>query len=89
VAVNKLALSLGVSLRTLHNTLHQDLNLSKKSGRGAPKPLIRKMKKERMKMCKAFLGDVHLCTAMLDNVVTMDKSVVSFHTSDTAKSRPA
>jgi hypothetical protein len=44
VKVRRLALAHGVSKNTIHYTLHQDLNLSKKSARWVPKLLTDKMK---------------------------------------------
>ena len=84
VTVRKLALAHGVSTNTIHNTLHKDLNLSKKSARWVPKLLTDEMKMERVRTSKAFLAMVHRQSkAMLSNIVTMDESAVSFHTPET------
>jgi hypothetical protein len=80
VSVKKLARTHGVSTKTIHATLHKDLNLSKKSARRVPKLFRDNMKKERV-TTKEFLKVVRRHSmAMLDNIVTMDESVVSFHT---------
>ncbi len=80
VTVRKLARIHGVLTRTIHATLHDDLNLSKKSARWVPKLLSDDMKKERVRTSGEFLKMVccHL-KSMLDNIVTMDESAVSFH----------
>jgi histone-lysine N-methyltransferase SETMAR len=84
VTVKKLAHAYGVSRRTIHLTLKNDLNLSKKSARWVPKLLTEDMKKERVRTSEAFLAMVRRRSmAMLDNIVTMDESAVSFHTPET------
>jgi plasmid maintenance system antidote protein VapI len=44
VMARKLALAYGVSKNTIHNILHKDLNLSKKSARLVPRLLTDEMK---------------------------------------------
>jgi hypothetical protein len=46
----KLAQVLGVTIKMVHNTLHKDLRLSKKSARWVSKLLYKEMKKERVRM---------------------------------------
>ena len=76
-----MASTYGVSNNTIHNTLQKGLNLSKKSGRWVPKLLSDNMKLERKRTSEALLAMVrHRSMAVLDNVVTMDKSAVSLHT---------
>jgi hypothetical protein len=49
-----------------------------------PKLLTDEMKKERVQTSEAFSVMIrHSSKAMLDNIVTMDESVVSFHTPET------
>ncbi len=77
----RLATAHGVSKNTIHHTLKEDLNLSKKSARWVPKLLTEEMKKERVRASEAFLAMIHpRSMAMLENIVTMDESAVSFHT---------
>jgi histone-lysine N-methyltransferase SETMAR len=73
-----------VSKNTIHHTLKEDLNLSKKSARWAPKLLTEEMMKERVWTSEAFLAMIRRRSkAMLENIVTMDESAVSFHTPET------
>jgi hypothetical protein len=84
VTVRKLCEAHGVSTRIIHATLHDDLHLSKKSARWVPKLLSQDMKNERVRTCGAFLSLVrHHSKAMLERIVTMDESAVSFHTPQT------
>ena len=84
VTVRKLALAHGVSNRTIHSTLHKDLNLAKKSARWVPKLLTEAMKMDRVRTSEAFLAMVRRRSkAILGNIVTMDESAVSFHTPET------
>jgi hypothetical protein len=49
-----------------------------------PNFLTEEMKKERLRTCKTFMTMVRRCSmVMLDNIVTIDKSAVSFHTPET------
>ncbi len=83
VTVRKLARVHGVSTRTIHATLHDDLNLSKKLARWIPKLLSDDMKKERVRTSEEFLKKIRRHSmSMLDNIVTMDESGVSFHTAE-------
>ncbi len=86
VTVRKLARIHGVSTMTIHATLHDDLSLSKKSARWVPKFLSDDVKKERVRTSEEFLRMVrHHSMSMLDNIVTMDESAVSFHTPESRK----
>jgi histone-lysine N-methyltransferase SETMAR len=77
VTVRKLALAHVVSKNTIHNTLHKDLNLQKKSARWVPKLLTDEMKMVRVQTSEAFLAIIcRRSKAMLDSVVTMDKTAV-------------
>ncbi len=80
VTVKRLTRIHGVSTRTIHATLLDDLNLSKKSARWVPKLLSDDMKKERVRTNEEFLRMVRCHSmSMLDNIVTMEESAVSFH----------
>jgi hypothetical protein len=84
VTLNKVARAHGVSKRTINLTLRHDLNLTKKSTRWVPKLLTEEMKKERVGTSELFLAMVRRCSmSLLDNIVAMDESVVSFHTPET------
>jgi hypothetical protein len=81
VTIRRLAEAHGVLTRMIHATLHEDLHLSKKSARKVPKLLNQDMKTERVRICEAFMSLLHLHSmAMLDQIITMDGSTVSFHT---------
>ncbi len=73
-----------MSKRTINLTLRHDLNLTKKSASWVPKLLTEEMKTERVRTSKLFLAMVRRHSmSLLDNIVTMDKSAVSFHTPET------
>jgi hypothetical protein len=65
-------------------TIHEDLHLSKRSARWVPKLLNQEMKYERVRICEAFMVLLRRHSmAMLDRIVTLDKSAVLFHTPQT------
>jgi histone-lysine N-methyltransferase SETMAR len=81
ITIRKLAAANGVCMRTFQLTLHEDLDLSKKSARWVPKLLTSAHKEERIQTCEKFLAVVRCRSmAMLDSIVTMDESAMSFHT---------
>jgi histone-lysine N-methyltransferase SETMAR len=81
ITIRKLAAAHGVCMRTIQLTLHEDLDLSKKSARWVPKLLTSAHKKERIRTCEKLLASVRgRSMAMLDSRVTMDESAVSFYT---------
>jgi histone-lysine N-methyltransferase SETMAR len=81
VTIRKLAAAHGVCMRTVQLTLHEDLDLSKKSARWVPKLLTNAHKEERIRTCEKFLAMLRgRSLAFLDLIVTMDESAVSFHT---------
>ena len=84
ICVRTLALAHGVTKDTIFHILHDDLGLVKKSARWVPKLLNDEQKQERVRTCTEFLAMVQRRSlAMLDNIVTMDESAVSFHTPET------
>jgi hypothetical protein len=84
VTVRKLTRTHGVSTKTIHYMLLEELSLSKKSPRWVSEILSHDMKKERVRTSEEFLNVVcRNLMSMLDNVVTMDKSAASFHTPET------
>ena len=71
----------GLSVTTIHRILTKDLGLVKKSARWVPKILSDDQKKARVERCDEFLRLVRRRSkAVLDSIVTMDESAVSFHT---------
>jgi [histone H3]-lysine36 N-dimethyltransferase SETMAR len=84
ITIRKLSMVHNTSVKTIHSILHQELGLVKKSARWVPRLLDNKQKQERVRTCEAFLSMVRRHSkAMLDNIVTMDESMVSFHTPET------
>ncbi len=68
-----------MSLWQWFTNLHQDVNLSKKPTRRFLMLLTEDMKKETVSTWEVFLSMVRLHSmVMLDNIVTMDESPVSF-----------
>jgi histone-lysine N-methyltransferase SETMAR len=86
LSVKELASSHGVSYGTMFKILHDDLGLVKKSARWVPKLLSDDQKKERVRTCTEFVAAVNRRSmAMLDRIVTMDETMVSYHTPETKK----
>jgi histone-lysine N-methyltransferase SETMAR len=84
--IKSLAAVHGVSVYTVHSILHKDLGLEKKSARWVPKLLSSEQKEERVRTCSAFIAAVQRRSmAMLDNIVTMDETMVCHHTPATKK----
>jgi len=81
-----LAAAHGVSQGTIFNILHEDLGLSKKSARWVPKLLSEEQKQEHVRTCEEFVAAVRRHSkSMLDNIVTMDETMISYHTPETKK----
>jgi hypothetical protein len=86
LGVKYLAAVHGVSVYTIHSILHQDLGLEKKSARWVPKLLSDEQKEEQIRTCSSFIAAVQRRSmAMLDNIVTMDETMVCHHTPETKK----
>jgi hypothetical protein len=86
LSMETIAATHGVSEKMIFNILHQDLGLEKKSARWVPKLLSEEQKQERIRVCSDFIAAVHRRSkAMLDAIVTMDKTMVSYHTPETKK----
>jgi hypothetical protein len=84
LSMEAIAIAHGVSEKTIFNVLHQDLGLEKKSARWVPKLLSEEPKQERIRVCSYFIAVVHRRSkAMLDPIVTMDETMVSYHTPET------
>ena len=84
ICVRTLALAHGVNKDAIFHILHDNLGLVKKSARWVPKLLNDDQKQERVRTCTEFLAMVQRRSkAMLDNILTIDESAVSFHTPET------
>jgi hypothetical protein len=81
-----LAFDNGVSNGTMHSILRDNLGLVKKSARWVPKLLNEDQKQEHVRTCTEFVAAVQRRSmAMLDCIVTMDETMVSYHTPETKK----
>jgi hypothetical protein len=69
---------------TIHAILNDNLGLVKKSACWVPKLLSLAQKKERVDCSGDFLGLLRRHSlVVLNNIVTMDETAVSFHTPET------
>ncbi len=76
----------GLTFGTVQAILTDNLGLVKKSARWVPKLLSSEQKTERVDCSNAFLDLIRRQSlAVLNNIVTMDESAVSFHTPETKK----
>jgi histone-lysine N-methyltransferase SETMAR len=74
----------GASYGTIRRILKEELGLTKKSARWVPKLLSNDQKQQRVDRCQEFVNIVwRQSKAVLNNIVTMDESAVSFHTPET------
>jgi histone-lysine N-methyltransferase SETMAR len=81
-----LALTLDQSKDTIRRILTEDLGFVKKSARWVPKLLTEDQKKDRVEKCNGLLQLVWTeGLGVLDRIVTMDKSAVSFHMPETKR----
>ncbi len=86
ISCRDLASAHGVSFGTMHNILHVELGLVKKSARWVPKLLSPEQKEERVRICTEFVAAVdHSSMAMLDQIITIDETMVSYHTPQTKR----
>jgi hypothetical protein len=86
ITVRELAATHGLPIGTVHAILKEDLGLVKKSARWVPKLLSSEQKKERVASSRDFLALLRRHSlALLNNIVTMDESAVSFHTPETKR----
>ncbi len=84
ILVKRLALTHDLSVGTVFNILHKDLHLSKKSARWVPKNLTDEQKEARVRTSEAFVKRIQQGSfSLLNNIVTMDKTLVSYHTPET------
>jgi histone-lysine N-methyltransferase SETMAR len=86
ISVKDLASIHGVSVGTMFNILSDDLGLVKKSARWVPKLLSEEQKLERVRTCRDFVAAVQRRSMlMLEDIVTMDETMVCYHTQETKK----
>ena len=86
VSIEALAAAHGTSVSTIHAVLHDDLGLEKKSARWVPKLLNDDQKHQRVEVCSEFVKAVQRHSlAMLDSIVTMDETMVCYHTPQSKK----
>ncbi len=86
LSVKELASSHGVSYGMMNKILYDDLGLVKKSTCWVPKLLSDDQRKERVQTCTEFVAAVNRRSmAMLDRIVTMDETMVSYHTPETKR----
>jgi hypothetical protein len=70
----------------MHNILHVELGLVKQSAHWVPKLLSPEQKEERVWICTEFVAAVDRSSmAMLDQIITMDETMVSYHTPQTKR----
>jgi hypothetical protein len=86
ITCRELASAHGVSFGTMHNILHMELGLVKKSARWVPKLLSPEQKEERVRICTEFVAAVECSSmAMLDQIITIDETMVSYNTPQTKR----
>jgi hypothetical protein len=86
ISCKDLASVYGVSVGTVFNILHDHLGLVKKSARWVPKLLSEEQKLERVRTCRDFVAAVQCHSmSMLENIVTMDETMVCYRTRKTKK----
>jgi hypothetical protein len=86
LSIKSFAVAHGVGVGTIQRILHEYFGLEKKSALWVPKVLSQDQKDQRVKNCSEFVAAVHSHSlAMLDNIITMDETMVSCHTPETKK----
>jgi transposase len=81
ITCRDLATAHGVSFGTVHNILHEEQGLVKKSAQWVPKLLSPEQKEERVQICSEFVAAVNRSSmTMLDQIIMMDETMVSYHT---------
>jgi histone-lysine N-methyltransferase SETMAR len=76
---------LDLTFATVQSVLTTDLGLIKKSARLVPKLLTTAPKDERVQRSEDFLQLLRKHSLVLNNIVTMDESALSFHTPETKR----
>jgi hypothetical protein len=86
LSIKSFAVAHGVGVGTIQRILHEYFGLKKKSALWVPKVLSQDQKDQRVENCSEFVAAVHRHSlAMLDNIITMDETMVSCHTPETKK----
>jgi hypothetical protein len=86
VTIETLAAAHGASLHTIHRILREDLGLEKKTVRWVPRLLSPEQKDERVEACAELIAAVQCHSmAMMDQIVTMDETMVCYHTPETKR----
>ena len=86
LTITELAAATGASTATVFRILTEELGLVKTSARWVPKLLNEDQKMERVRICRKFVAAVRRCSmSMLDLIVTMDETMVSYHTPTTKR----
>ncbi len=84
LSIKSFAVAHGVGMGTIHRILHEDLGLEKKSARWVPNLLSQDQKDQHVENCSEFVAAIHHhWFAMLDNIVTMGETMMSYHTPET------
>jgi hypothetical protein len=86
ITVHELAAMHGLTFGTVQAILTDDLGLVKESARWVPKLLSSEQKTERVDCSNPFLDLIRRQSlVVLNNIITMDESAVSFHTPEMKK----
>jgi hypothetical protein len=86
ITCRDLATAHGVSFGTMHNILHEKLGLVKKSACWVPKLLSTEQKEERVRICRELVAAIDRSSMMmLDQIIMMDETMVSYHTPQTKR----
>jgi hypothetical protein len=86
IDTRSLAAAHGVCLRTICRILKEDLGLVNKLAHWVPKLLSQVQKEERVRISQDFFDAVECSeVSMLDNMVTMDETMVSYYTPETKR----
>ncbi len=86
ITCRDLAIALGVPFGTMHNFLHEELGLVKKSASWVAKLLSSEQKDESVQICSEFVAAVDRSSmTMLDQIITMEETMVSYHTPQTKR----
>ncbi len=86
VTIESLAAAHGASLQTIPRILHEDLGLEKKTARWVPRLLSTDKKEERVSACTELVAAVQRhSVVMMDEIVTMDETIVCYLTPETKR----
>jgi hypothetical protein len=81
LSIEALATAHGTSVSMIHAMLQDDFGLEKKSARWVPKLLNDEQKQQHVEVCSEFVAAAYRHSlAMLDFIVTMDETMVCYHT---------